>query len=53
MRIYSFFGPLFAIPSNFLVGFSAASGIALINSVGNLAGRELAWGGFSGVGVRR
>ena len=38
MRIYSFFGPFFAIPSNFLAGFSAASGIALINSVGNLGG---------------
>lgn len=38
MGIYSFVGPFFSIPSRFLVGFSAASGIALINSVGNLGG---------------
>ncbi len=38
MGIYSFFGPFFSIPSKFLAGFSAASGIALINSVGNLGG---------------
>lgn len=38
MGIYSFFGPFFSIPSNFLAGFSAASGIALINSVGSLGG---------------
>lgn len=38
MGIYSFFGPFFSIPSRFLAGFSAASGIALINSVGNLGG---------------
>jgi nitrate/nitrite transporter NarK len=38
MGIYSFFGPFFSIPSRFLVGFSAASGIALINSVGGLGG---------------
>jgi MFS transporter, ACS family, tartrate transporter len=44
MGIYSFFGPFFAIPSNFLAGFSAASGIALINSVGNL-------GGFAGPSI--
>src|SRR6202048_4624613 len=36
MGIYSFFGPFFSIPSKFLAGFSAAAGIALINSVGNL-----------------
>jgi MFS transporter, ACS family, tartrate transporter len=36
--IYSFFGPFFSIPSRFLAGFSAASGIALINSVGGLGG---------------
>jgi ACS family tartrate transporter-like MFS transporter len=36
--IYSFFGPFFSIPSRFLAGFSAASGIALINSVGNFGG---------------
>jgi ACS family tartrate transporter-like MFS transporter len=38
MGIYSFYGPFFSIPSQFLAGFSAASGIALINSVGNLGG---------------
>jgi ACS family tartrate transporter-like MFS transporter len=38
MGMYSFFGPFFSIPSRFLTGFSAASGIALINSVGNLGG---------------
>ena len=38
MGIYSFFGPFFSIPSRFLAGFSAASGIALINAVGNLGG---------------
>jgi MFS transporter, ACS family, tartrate transporter len=38
MGIYSCVGPYFAIPSQFLVGFSAASGIALINCVGNLGG---------------
>ncbi len=38
MGIYSFFGPFFSIPSKFLAGFSAASGIAFINSVGSLGG---------------
>jgi MFS transporter, ACS family, tartrate transporter len=38
MGIYSFFGPFFSFPSEFLAGFSAASGIALINSVGSLGG---------------
>jgi ACS family tartrate transporter-like MFS transporter len=38
MGIYSFFGPFFSIPSRFLTGFSAASGIALINSVASLGG---------------
>jgi MFS transporter, ACS family, tartrate transporter len=31
-------GPFWAMPSEFLTGFSAATGIALINSVGNLGG---------------
>lgn len=35
---YSFFGPFWSLPNQFLSGFSAASGIALINSVGNLGG---------------
>ncbi len=38
MGIYSFLGPFWSLPSEFLAGFSAASGIALINSVGNLGG---------------
>jgi MFS transporter, ACS family, tartrate transporter len=36
--LYGFFGPYFALPSEFLAGFSAASGIALITSVANLGG---------------
>ena len=36
--IYSYFGPFWALPSEFLTGYSAAAGIALINSVGNLGG---------------
>jgi len=50
MGIYSFYGPFFSIPSRFLAGFSAASGIALINSVGNLGGfvGPSAIGAFSG-----
>ncbi|HEY3827025.1 MAG TPA: MFS transporter [Bryobacteraceae bacterium] len=38
MGLYGFFGPFFSMPSRFLSGFSAASGIALVNSVGNLGG---------------
>ncbi len=38
MGIYSFFGPFFSMPSRFLAGFSAASGIAFINSVASLGG---------------
>ncbi len=34
----SFFGPFWSLPSKFLTGFAAASGIAVINSVGNLGG---------------
>jgi MFS transporter, ACS family, tartrate transporter len=36
--IYSYLGPFWALPSQFLTGYSAAAGIALINSVGNLGG---------------
>lgn len=36
--VYGFMGPFWALPSEFLTGFSAAAGLALINSVGNLAG---------------
>jgi ACS family tartrate transporter-like MFS transporter len=35
--VYSSLGPFWALPSEFLAGFSAAAGIALINS-GNLSG---------------
>ena len=38
MGIYSFEGPFWAMPSEFLTGYSAASGIALINSIANLGG---------------
>jgi MFS transporter, ACS family, tartrate transporter len=38
MGIYSFYGPFYSLPSEFLTGFSAASGIALISSVANLGG---------------
>jgi len=34
--IYSFIAPFFTLPSEFLSGISAASGIALINSVANI-----------------
>jgi ACS family tartrate transporter-like MFS transporter len=36
--LYSAFGPFWAVPGEFLTGYSAAAGIALINSVGNLGG---------------
>jgi ACS family tartrate transporter-like MFS transporter len=36
--IYSVFGPFWALPSRFLTGASAAAGIALINSLGNVGG---------------
>ncbi len=36
--VYSFFGPFWAMPSEFLCGYAAASGIAMINSIGNLGG---------------
>lgn len=35
---YSFFAPFWAIPCEFLTGYAAASGIALINSIGNVSG---------------
>src|SRR5258708_20467985 len=41
--------PFWALPGEFLTGFSAASGIALINSVGNLGG----FTGSAGGGVFR
>jgi MFS transporter, ACS family, tartrate transporter len=36
--VFSHFGPFWALPSEFLTGYSAAAGIALINSIGNLGG---------------
>lgn len=36
--IESLFGPFWALPNEFLTGYSAAAGIALINSVGSLGG---------------
>jgi ACS family tartrate transporter-like MFS transporter len=36
--VYSIYGPYWSLPNEFLTGFSAAAGIALINSVGNLGG---------------
>jgi ACS family tartrate transporter-like MFS transporter len=36
--IYSVYGPYWSIPSEFLTGFAAASGIALIHSFANLGG---------------
>jgi MFS transporter, ACS family, tartrate transporter len=36
--IYSVYGPYWSLPSEFLTGFAAASGIGLISSVANLGG---------------
>jgi ACS family tartrate transporter-like MFS transporter len=36
--IYCLFGPFWSLPNEFLTGFSAAAGIALISSIGNLGG---------------
>jgi nitrate/nitrite transporter NarK len=35
---YSFGAPFWSLPGEFLTGYAAASGIALINSIGNLGG---------------
>jgi D-galactonate transporter len=35
---YSFAAPFWSLPSEFLTGYAAASGIAFINSIGNLGG---------------
>ncbi|HUJ20683.1 MAG TPA: MFS transporter [Bryobacteraceae bacterium] len=45
--IYGFVAPLFSMPSEFLSGISAASGIALVNSVANIG----AFAGPSAIGV--
>ena len=36
--LYSWTGPFFSLPTEFLSGSSAAAGIALVNSIGNLGG---------------
>jgi MFS transporter, ACS family, tartrate transporter len=36
--IYSVYGPLYSLPSEFLTGYAAASGIAVVSSVANLGG---------------
>ena len=38
LGIYSVYGPFYCLPSDFLAGFAAASGIALVSSVANLGG---------------
>jgi len=38
IRPYSFLPVFFSLPSEFLIGFSAAAGIALVTSVANLGG---------------
>ncbi len=38
LGMYSLLGPFWALPGEFLAGISAASGIALINSVNNISG---------------
>ena len=38
MGVYSFLGPFWTMPSEFLTGYSAASGIAMITSIANLGG---------------
>jgi MFS transporter, ACS family, tartrate transporter len=38
MGIYSVYGPLYCLPSEFLSGFAVASGLALVSSIANLGG---------------
>ncbi len=38
LGIYSVYGPFYCLPGDFLTGFAAASGIALVSSVANLGG---------------
>ncbi len=38
LGIYSIYGPFYSLPSDFLTGFAAASGIALVSSLANLGG---------------
>ncbi|MGB2888569.1 MAG: MFS transporter [Candidatus Acidiferrales bacterium] len=43
VSVYSYLGPFWALPNEFLTGFSAAAGIALINSVASLGGFVGPW----------
>jgi len=43
LGVYSYPGPFWAIPSEFLTGYSAAAGIAMINAIGNLGGLVGPW----------
>ncbi len=38
LGIYSVYGPFYCLPGDFLAGYAAASGIALVSSVANLGG---------------
>lgn len=38
LGIYSVYGPFYSLPGEFLTGFAAASGIALVSSLANLGG---------------
>jgi len=38
LGIYSVYGPFYSLPGDFLAGFAAASGIALVSSLANLGG---------------
>jgi len=38
LGIYSVYGPFYSLPGDFLTGFAAASGIALVSSLANLGG---------------
>src|SRR5438477_3300054 len=38
LGIYSVYGPFYSLPGDFLTGFAAASGIAVVSSVANLGG---------------
>jgi MFS transporter, ACS family, tartrate transporter len=38
LGIYSVYGPFYCLPGDFLAGFAAASGIALVSSLANLGG---------------
>ncbi len=38
LGIYSVYGPFYSLPGDFLTGFAAASGLALVSSLANLGG---------------